>query len=151
MLFDGGPAMESPRMMVSNELKDSHHDIERASSVTSMLLAKRASNGGRVVDLFAGCLDQLGLLEMKSPPNSTNGVMLSGKPPRAKDQVPSVRRQMINSCVFRSGYSGWHSSGQRHLRVTTIVRNFTTAGSPSIATSLDQEAAAILMVRIAAF
>jgi len=28
------------------------------------------------VDLFAGCLDQVGLLEMKSLPNSTNGVMV---------------------------------------------------------------------------
>ncbi|KAI6038173.1 hypothetical protein EDC04DRAFT_1352345 [Pisolithus marmoratus] len=29
-------------------------------------LAKRASNKGHVVDLFANCLDQAGLLEMKS-------------------------------------------------------------------------------------
>jgi protein transport protein SEC23 len=28
------------------------------------------------MDLFAGCLDQVGLLEMKSLPNSTNGVMV---------------------------------------------------------------------------
>ncbi|KAG2353105.1 hypothetical protein BDR07DRAFT_1434452, partial [Suillus spraguei] len=27
--------------------------------------AKRASNNGHAVDLFAGCLDQVGLLEMK--------------------------------------------------------------------------------------
>jgi protein transport protein SEC23 len=39
-------------------------------------LAKRASNNGHAVDLFAGCLDQVGLLEMKSLPNSTNGVMV---------------------------------------------------------------------------
>jgi protein transport protein SEC23 len=28
------------------------------------------------VDLFAGCLDQVGLFEMKSLPNSTNGVIV---------------------------------------------------------------------------
>lgn len=28
------------------------------------------------MDLFAGCLDQVGLLEMKSMSNSTNGVMV---------------------------------------------------------------------------
>jgi protein transport protein SEC23 len=28
------------------------------------------------VDIFAGCLDQVGLLEMKSLPNSTNGVLV---------------------------------------------------------------------------
>lgn len=39
-------------------------------------LAKRASTNGHAVDLFAGCLDQVGLLEMKSLPNSTNGVIL---------------------------------------------------------------------------
>lgn len=39
-------------------------------------LAKRVSNNGHVVDLFAGCLDQVGLLEMKSLPNSTNGVIV---------------------------------------------------------------------------
>ena len=39
-------------------------------------LAKRASNNGHAVDLFAGCLDQVGLLEMKALPNSTNGVIV---------------------------------------------------------------------------
>ena len=37
------------------------------------------------------------------------------------------------------------------LRVTTIARNFAEAGSPSIAASFDQEAAAVLMARIAVF
>jgi protein transport protein SEC23 len=36
-------------------------------------LAKRAASNGHAIDLFAGCLDQVGLLEMKSLPNSTNG------------------------------------------------------------------------------
>ena len=41
-----------------------------------------------------------------------------------------------------------HSSGQQWLRVMTIARNF---GSPHVATSFDQEAAAVLMSRIAVF
>jgi protein transport protein SEC23 len=44
-----------------------------------------------------------------------------------------------------------HSSGQQRLRVTTIARNFAEAGSPSVAASFDQEAAAVLMSRIAVF
>ena len=44
-----------------------------------------------------------------------------------------------------------HSSGKYRLRVTTIARNFAEAGSPSIAASFDQEAAAVLMARIAVF
>ncbi|KAG2070804.1 hypothetical protein BDR04DRAFT_1099226, partial [Suillus decipiens] len=37
------------------------------------------------------------------------------------------------------------------LRVATIARNFAEANSPSIASSFDQEAAAVLMARIAVF
>lgn len=40
-----------------------------------------------------------------------------------------------------------HSSGEMRLRVTTIARNFAEAGSPNIATSFGQEAAAVLMAR----
>jgi protein transport protein SEC23 len=39
-------------------------------------LAVRASNNGHAIDLFGGCLDQVGLLEMRSLPNSTNGVVV---------------------------------------------------------------------------
>jgi len=89
-------------MVVTHELKEpirSHHDIDRDSvkhfkratkvrvarvyPVIALMavqfyegLAKRASNNGHAVDLFAGCLDQVGLLEMKALPNSTNGVMV---------------------------------------------------------------------------
>jgi len=45
-----------------------------------------------------------------------------------------------------------HSSGQYHLRVTTIGRNLSgPSGDPAIAQSFDQEAAAVLMSRIAVF
>ncbi|KAI0667265.1 copii coat protein [Trametes maxima] len=86
MVFAGGPATEGPGMVVSNELKEpirSHHDIDRDSAKHFKRaskfyegLAKRASNNGHVIDLFAGCLDQVGLLEMKSMPNSTNGAIV---------------------------------------------------------------------------
>jgi protein transport protein SEC23 len=39
-------------------------------------ISRSASNNGHAVGLFAGCLDQVGLLEMKSLPNSTNGVIV---------------------------------------------------------------------------
>jgi protein transport protein SEC23 len=44
-----------------------------------------------------------------------------------------------------------HSSGQYRLRVTTVARTFHEGGHPSIAQSFDQEAAAVLMARIAVF
>ena len=39
-------------------------------------LAKRAAASGHAIDIFAGCLDQVGLLEMKSLVNATNGFMI---------------------------------------------------------------------------
>jgi len=44
-----------------------------------------------------------------------------------------------------------HSSGQFRLRVTTVARNFAEPGSPMIGQLFDQEAAAVLMARIAVF
>lgn len=86
MTFVGGPATEGPGMVVSNELREpirSHHDIERDSvkhfkRATRFYesLAKRASSNGHVVDIYAGCLDQIGLLEMKSLSNLTNGALV---------------------------------------------------------------------------
>lgn len=39
-------------------------------------LSKRASQNGHAVDIYAGCLDQVGLLEMKALTNATNGFMI---------------------------------------------------------------------------
>ena len=45
-----------------------------------------------------------------------------------------------------------HSGGQFHLRVTTVARDMSgPSGDPAIARSFDQEAAAVLMSRIAVF
>lgn len=106
MLFAAGPATEGPGMVVSTELREpirSHHDIDRdntkyfkrATKVGSARqsplpgisanvypyqfyegLARRAAANGHAIDIFAGCLDQVGLLEMKSLANFTNGYMI---------------------------------------------------------------------------
>lgn len=86
MLFAAGPATEGPGMVISTELKEpirSHHDIERdhikyykRASKFYESLAKRASTNGHIVDIFAGCLDQIGMLEMKSLANFTGGHMI---------------------------------------------------------------------------
>ncbi|KAH9171312.1 hypothetical protein EDB89DRAFT_2178924 [Lactarius sanguifluus] len=244
MVFAGGAATEGPGMVVSNELKEpirSHHDIDRDSvkhfkRATKFYegLAKRASNNGHAVDLFAGCLDQVGLLEMKALPNSTNGVIVLSdsfatsifkqsflRVFNKDDQgnlamgfnatfdVQTTKELKVSglighaistgkksACVGETEIgigqtSAWklntlnphtakavyfevvtpagqplqqgsrgliqfvthyqHSTGQMRLRVTTIARNFAEAGSPSIAASFDQEAAAVLMARIAVF
>lgn len=86
MLFTGGPATEGPGMVVSSELKEkirSHHDIDRDNIKYYKkalkfydTLARRAAHNGHAIDIFAGCLDQVGLLEMKALPNTTGGHMI---------------------------------------------------------------------------
>lgn len=39
-------------------------------------MARRAAQNGHAIDVFLGCLDQVGLLEMKSLSNYTNGYMI---------------------------------------------------------------------------
>lgn len=86
MLFSGGPATEGPGMVVGPELREpirSHHDIDRDNIKYYKKalkfyegLAKRISHNGHIVDIFAGCLDQVGLLEMRGLANNTGGHMI---------------------------------------------------------------------------
>ncbi|OWZ65695.1 protein transporter SEC23 [Cryptococcus neoformans] len=244
MLFSGGPATDGPGMVVGPELREpirSHHDIDRDSvkhfkraSKFYEALSKRASVNGHAIDIYAGCLDQVGLLEMKSLTNATNGFMTisdsfmtaifkqSFLRTLGKDEqgylkmgfnatydvlttkelkISGVIGHVISankksSCVGETEIgigqtSAWkvcsltpkstlatyfevvtpagqalapnqsgliqfvthyqHSSGQYRLRVTTVSRVFQEGGHPSIAASFDQEAAAVLMARIAVF
>ncbi|KAK9314118.1 hypothetical protein V1522DRAFT_104949 [Lipomyces starkeyi] len=245
MLFAGGPGTEGPGMVVGPELREairSHHDIERDNAKHYKKavkfyegLAKRASTNGHVVDIYAGCYDQIGMLEMKALPNMTGGTMiltdafttsifkqsfqrvfnkdslgylqmgfnatlevlttkelkvsgLIGHAVSMNKKSASVGETEIgigNTCAWKmcgitpnSSYGTYfevvtqgtpavpqtpqrgliqyltfyqHSSGTYHLRVTTLARNLTAGGDPGIAQSFDQEAAAVLMSRIAVF
>jgi len=247
MLFAGGPATEGPGMVVGPELREpirSHHDIDRDNVKYFKKavkfydqLSKRTAHNGHVIDVFAGCLDQVGLLEMKSLANSTGGHMIltdsftssqfkqsfirvfekdeqdnllmgfnaslevvttkelkvtglighavslnkkssavgetecgigntsawkmCGIDPTASygvyfeianqgGPVPVQQGAQRGMMQFLTYYQ--HSSGQYHLRVTTVARNLSgPAGDPALAQSFDQEAAAVLMARIAVF
>ncbi|KAI3624658.1 SEC23 [Malassezia furfur] len=244
MLFCGGPCTEGPGQVVSTELRErirSHHDIEKDNvrfykRATRFYenLAKRAAGNGHTIDVFSGCLDQVGLLEMRALSNVTNGHLLlvdsfqmgifkqSFNKIFDKDEngdlqmgfnatldVQTTKELKVSglighalsankksACVGETeigigGTSAWrlcsltprtseavyfevatpagqplpsgsrgliqfvthyqHASGQYRLRVTTIARNFADAESGQIALSFDQEAAAVLMARIAVF
>ncbi|KAF2847996.1 transport protein-like protein sec23 [Plenodomus tracheiphilus IPT5] len=247
MLFSGGPATEGPGMVVGPELREpirSHHDIDRDNIKYYKKalkfyegLAKRISHNGHIVDIFAGCLDQVGLLEMRGLANTTGGhviltdsftssmykqsfarvfnkdaddnllmafnanlEVLTTKELKVTGLIGhavSLNKKSVsvgetecgigNTCAWKmcgidpeSSYGIYfeiasqggpnqmqagpqkammqfltyyqHAAGQYHLRVTTVARNLSgPSGDPAIAQSFDQEAAAVLMSRIAVF
>lgn len=243
MLFTAGPATDGPGMVVGPELREpirSHNEIERDTAKHHKKaikfydnLAKRAADRGQVIDIFAACLDQVGLLEMKTLVNYTNGFMILSdtfameifkktfqervfnKDERGLMNMafnatlevttsrelkvcgligPAVSNNKKSSCIGETeigvaGTCSWkfcgitpkttasiyfevanqqniapntqgliqfmttyqHASGQHRTRITTIARHWADATSPSIQASFDQEAAAVLMARIATF
>lgn len=244
MLFCGGPGTEGPGNVVSTELRDrlrSHNDIDKdaARHYKRALkfyesLARRSANNGHAIDIFIGCLDQVGLLEMKSLANYTNGYMIqadsfqmgifkeSFKRIFNKDEkgdlnmgfnatldIQCTKELKVSGLIGHAissnkksgsvgeteigigGTSAWkmcsitprtsigayfevvtpagqplqpgsrgliqfvthyqHANGAYRLRVTTVARSFGESGSPQITASFDQEAAAVLMARIAVF
>ncbi|PVU90104.1 hypothetical protein BB559_004790 [Furculomyces boomerangus] len=244
MLFCGGAATQGPGMIVGPELKESirsHHDIEketdrhyRKAVKFYEALSKRAANAGHGIDIFAGCLDQVGLSEMKKLANSTGGsivladsfntaifkqsfqklfdkdeqdnlkvgfnatfdvqttkelkvcgligpaISLEKKGPIVSDTEIGIGNttswrlctltprttvgiyfEVVNqqSQALQPGSRGLiqfvtnyqHPSGQYRMRVTTIARNWAEGSSPDIPVGFDQEAAAVLISRIAAF
>ncbi|KAG5289541.1 protein transporter SEC23 [Histoplasma ohiense] len=247
MLFTSGPATEGPGLVVGPQLKEpmrSHHDIDRDNIKYYKKavkfyesIAKRVAHNGHIVDIFAGCLDQVGLLEMKGLANSTGGHMvltdsftssqfkqsfvrvfdkdqnenllmgfnaslevlttkelkvtglighavslnkksnsvgetecgigntcswkMCGIDPTASFGVyfeianqggPAPMQQGPHRAMIQFLTYYQHSSGQYHLRVTTVARTLSSpAGDIALAQSFDQEAAAVLMSRIAVF
>ncbi|KAI8322648.1 putative SEC23-component of COPII coat of ER-golgi vesicle [Martensiomyces pterosporus] len=244
MLFCGGPATQGPGMVVGPELKEpmrSHHDIEKETDRHYRKavkfyegLAKRSAASGHAVDIFSGCLDQVGLAEMKYLVNWTGGHMVltdsyvtaifrqSFQRVFEKDEQDQLQMgfnatlevqttKEIKVCgligpgmsankktaivsdteIGIGNTSAWrlatltprttvgiyfevanqqsqalqpgsrgliqyvttyqHSSGQYRMRVTTIARNWAEGASPEIPASFDEEAAAVLMARIAVF
>ncbi|XP_045600749.1 protein transport protein Sec23A isoform X3 [Procambarus clarkii] len=88
LTFLGGACSYGPGMVVDDDLRKpirSHHDIEKDSCQYMKkaikfyeTLAKRVSDNGHVVDLYACALDQVGLHEMKYCTNYTGGHMVLG-------------------------------------------------------------------------
>lgn len=85
-LFVGGLCTLEPGLIVNKELKEpirSHSDIDKDNAKYFKKavkfyesIATRAFNNCHAIDLFGGCLDQVGFLEMKSMPLKTGGVLL---------------------------------------------------------------------------
>ncbi|KAF8155358.1 hypothetical protein K438DRAFT_1987069 [Mycena galopus ATCC 62051] len=117
MLFAGGPATEGPGMVVSNELKEpirSRHNIDR----DSVKHFKRAT--------------KVRLLEMKSLPNSTNGVIVL-----SDAFTTSIFKQNF-LCLFNKDDQGHLQMGfnatfdvqtTKELKVSGLIGHTISAGS----------------------
>lgn len=67
-------------------------------------LAKRAATNGHTIDIFAGCLDQIGLLEMKSMVNNTGGFM--------------ILADSFNTAIFKQSFQRvFQKDAQGHLQM----------------------------------
>lgn len=85
-LFSAGLCTLNPGMIVSNKLREpirSHSDIDKDNAKHYKkavkfydAVAAKAVKNSHTVDLFGGCLDQVGFLEMKSLCSKTGGVLL---------------------------------------------------------------------------
>lgn len=85
-LFSGGLCTLNPGMIVGNKLKEpirSHSDIDKDNAKHYKkavkfydAIAARAVKNSHTIDLFGGCLDQVGFLEMKQLCSKTGGVLL---------------------------------------------------------------------------
>lgn len=87
-LFVGGSCTTEPGLIVKTPLKEpirSHSDIDKDNAQAKYYkkavkfydsIAQRAAKNCHAIDLFGGCLDQVGFFEMKSMPSKTNGVLL---------------------------------------------------------------------------
>jgi len=86
MLFSAGPGTLNPGMIVGNQLKEpirSHSDIDKDNAKHFKkavkfydAIAAKAVKNSHAVDIFAGCYDQIGMLEMKNLSNTTGGTLL---------------------------------------------------------------------------
>lgn len=86
MLFSGGLCTLNPGLIVGNKLKEpirSHSDIDKDNAkhfkkATKFYdgLAAKAVKNSHVIDVFGGCLDQIGMLEMKNLTHLTGGTLL---------------------------------------------------------------------------
>lgn len=86
MLFSAGLCTLNPGLIVGNKLKEpirSHSDIDKDNAkhfkkATKFYdaLAGKAVKNSHAIDVFGGCLDQIGMLEMKNLTHQTGGTLL---------------------------------------------------------------------------
>ncbi|XP_073751235.1 protein transport protein Sec23A isoform X2 [Callorhinus ursinus] len=166
MMFIGGPATQGPGMVVGDELKTpirSWHDIEKDNAK----YVKKGTKTSREIKI-SGAIGPCVSLNSKGPCVSENEIgtggtcqwKICGLSPTTTLAIYFEVVNQHNAPIPQGGRGAiqfvtqyQHSSGQRRIRVTTIARNWADAQTQiqNIAASFDQEAAAILMARLAIY
>uniref|UniRef100_A0A2I3MEG7 Protein transport protein SEC23 n=1 Tax=Papio anubis TaxID=9555 RepID=A0A2I3MEG7_PAPAN len=166
MMFIGGPATQGPGMVVGDELKTpirSWHDIDKDNAK----YVKKGTKTSREIKI-SGAIGPCVSLNSKGPCVSENEIgtggtcqwKICGLSPTTTLAIYFEVVNQHNAPIPQGGRGAiqfvtqyQHSSGQRRIRVTTIARNWADAQTQiqNIAASFDQEAAAILMARLAIY
>lgn len=120
MLFVGGAATIGPGQIVAVEKREpirSHHDIEKDNTKYYKIavkhyetLAKRAASNAHAIDIFCGCLDQVGLSEMHSLSNSTGGSI--------------VLSDAFNTAIFKQSFQKLFDKDQNGILNMAFNANF---------------------------
>jgi protein transport protein SEC23 len=100
-------------------------------------LAKRCTERGITVDVFAGCLDQIGLMEMKSLMNNTNGFIVL-----SDSFSSSVFKQSFTRLFVKDGEGYLKMAFNATLEVQTS-RELKVCGMIGPATSANKKSACV--------
>lgn len=134
-------------MIVGSELKESirtHHDIEQDTAkhikkATKFYegLAARCCEKGITLDIFAACLDQIGIMEMRSIINKTNGYIVL-----ADSFSSMVFKQCLNR-VFSKDEQGCLKIGFNCILEVNVSRELKVCGLIGPAVSANKKGPAV--------
>ena len=145
LLFSSGACTEGSGLIVSSELKEAirtHHDIEQDTAkhikkATKFYegIAARCCEKGITLDVFAACLDQIGIMEMRSIINRTNGYIVL-----ADSFSSAVFKQCLNR-VFAKDEQGFLKIGFNCIMEVNTSRELKVCGLIGPAVSANKKGA----------
>eukprot|EP00211_Chloroparvula_japonica_P003748 CAMPEP_0119129606 /NCGR_PEP_ID=MMETSP1310-20130426/7282_1 /TAXON_ID=464262 /ORGANISM="Genus nov. species nov., Strain RCC2339" /LENGTH=774 /DNA_ID=CAMNT_0007120039 /DNA_START=261 /DNA_END=2588 /DNA_ORIENTATION=+ len=130
------PKAEHMRMHLQLE-KDTAPFVKSATAYYDTL-SKRCSTNGHVVDLFAGCLDQVGIMEMRSLVEKTGGILVNSASfdhAMFKDSFRKIFSRDANGNLNMGFNVSMDVQMSRELKVMGGIGHFTSAEKKSACVS----------------
>jgi protein transport protein SEC23 len=141
MCFLGGPSTYGPGQVVGVPLKEpmrAHFDLEKDNAPYSKeaykfftSLGVRASQNGHIVDLFAGFLDQVGMMEMRELIQKTGGYFVNAESfehPMFKDTLRKVFARDGNGNLNMGFNATMDVQVSRELKVMGAIGHLVSLG-----------------------